>query len=256
MALSTQLIVVKDETTAGMLSPTELFNLAWGLNYQAQFHYGRSPWVERGLAPRGHVQLLPKGATAPSDAWTIYLQDISDEPGALGYHEDQGFKSTPHSARALTAHGMPYSKVFVQTARTDGVEASEVASHEMLEMLVDPWVADESEVRKVLNEQDKNYYIVEVGDPVQGNGYDVGAPEGRTTGVIVADFAWPRWWGLPQTRKSLSFRKSVKNEFEVAPEGYMSIAPESNPTQWSQIYGSNKEAAKAAADAYESPGKP
>lgn len=237
-----QLIVVSDETTAGLMQATEVFNLAWALNYQAVYHYGRSPWVEHGYAPAAHVAQLPKGVTPPPEAWPIYLQDVSDQPGALGYHEDQAsktFKSSAHSVRGLSASGTPYSKVFVQTAREADVDPAEVASHEMCEMLVDPYVANESEVRKVLNTKAKEWYIVEVGDPVQGCGYDIGAPEGRTCGVTVADFAWPAWWALAQTRPGFSFRDSVKAPFALAPEGYMSVQPEAGG-EWSQIYGSDR----------------
>ena len=232
-----QLVVVADETTAGSLTATEVFSLSWALNYQAVYQYGRSPWVEHGYAPAAHVAQLPKGVEVPSDAWTIHLLDVSDVEGALGYHEGGLFKSSEHSVRGLSAAGTPYAKVFVQTAREAGVDPAEVASHEMCEMLVDPNVANEAEVRKVLDTEDKEFYIVEVGDPVQGCGYDIGAPEERLCGVTVADFAYPAWWKLAQTRPDMSFRDSVSKPFQIAPEGYMSVAPEAEPTNWTQIYG-------------------
>lgn len=251
--MNSQLVTVQDWTTKA-LAQKEVFNLCWALNYQALYHYGRSPWVQRGYAPPAHVMQLPKGMTPPVDAWNIELLDTSDIEGALGYHEDH-FVSSPHSLRGLSQGGTPFSKVFVQTSKSAGVDPAEVASHELLEMLVDPYVANESEVRKVLNTQTKQFYIVEVGDPVQGCGYDVGAPEGRHTGVTVADFANPGWWGMAQTRPDLSFRRSVSKPFEIAPQGYMSVAPEANPTEWSQIYGSARAKGEAAHKAYDGSGK-
>lgn len=252
--LAGQLVTVQDQTAAG-IDPTALFNWVWALDYQAKYHYGRSPWVQRGYAPPAQVHLLPKGAPVPPGAWPVALLDVSDQPGALGYHEDGAFRSSPHSARAVTASGVPNGKVFVATAREDGIDPCEVVSHEILEMLVDPYVANETEVRKVLDTVAKEFYIVEVGDPVQGNGYDIGAPEGRHCGVTVADFALPAWWEMAQTRPDLSFRDSVKAPFELAPRGYMSVAPEANPTAWTQIYGSARRAAEKAAHAYERPGE-
>lgn len=233
-----QLVTLQDQTSGG-LDPTTLFNWSWALNYQAIYHYGRSPWVERGYAPPAQVHLLPKGMAVPAGAWNIALLDVSDTEGALGYHEDQAFGSSPHSSRHLTATGTPYSKVFVQTAQSAGVDPCEVASHEMLEMLVDPYVANEAEVRKVLNKAAKEFYIVEVGDPVQGFGYDLGAPEGRHCGVTVADFAYPAWWGMAQSRPDMSFRDAVSSAFQIGPQGYMSVQPEAGG-EWSQIYGQAK----------------
>src|SRR2546430_12799717 len=124
--MKSQLITVQDATSEGVLSPKQLFNIAWSLNYQAAYHYGRSPWVEHGYAPPGHVSLMPKGMHPPEGAWNLILLDTSDEQGTLGYHEDEA------------GSDIPFAEVFVKTSRQDGVDPCEVASHEMLEMLVDP----------------------------------------------------------------------------------------------------------------------
>jgi hypothetical protein len=220
--LASQLLTVEDKTSEGTLSPTRLRDIVWSLNYQALYHYGRSPWVEHGYAPPAHVVQLPAGAKPPAGAWNIILLDTSNEAGALGYHEDE------------SGTEIPFSDVFVKTAEENGTDAAEVASHEMLEMLVDPDVAN---VRKVLNSAAKQFYIVEVADPVQGCGYDIGAPEGRHAGVTVADFVFPAWFGMAQTRPDLSFRDSIQKPFELAAQGYISVAPEGKPEKWSQIFG-------------------
>lgn len=203
----------------------------WSLNYQALYHYGRSPWVEHGYAPPAHVVQLPEGAAPPVGAWNLILlddtpqADNSPEGETLGYHEDEA------------GNDIPYSDVFVKTAEKDGVDPSEVASHEMLEMLVDPQVANP---RKTLNSEAKELYIVEVADPVEGCGYDLGAPEGRHLGVTVADFVFPAWFGMAQTRPDLSFRDSITKPFELAPQGYISVAPEANPEDWSELRGADR----------------
>lgn len=222
-----QLITIEDQTSEGTLTPKELFNLSWSLGYQASFHYNRSPWVEHNYAPAAHVAQLPAGAKPPEGAWNLILQDNSSEAGTLGYHEDEAGTQ------------IPVAYAFVLTAREDGVDPAEVASHEMLEMLVDPNVTNESEVRKVLNPTAKEWVIVEVGDPVEGCGYDIGAPENRPCGVVVADFALPAWWRMPQTRPDLSFRDSVKAPFELAKGGYISVMPEAGG-EWSQVYGESR----------------
>jgi hypothetical protein len=221
-----QLITVEDRTSPDVLSAKELFNLVWSLNYQLRFHYGRSPWVNAERAPEAEVALLPHDASGvvkpPPGAWNLILLDTSDQAGALGYHED------------VEGTTVPVSEVFVQTAREDGVSATEVASHEALEMLVDP---DVNKVRTA--RYDGKLYIMEVCDPVQGCSYDIGAPEGRKTGTLVSDFYLPAGFGLPQPHDphSMSFCRSVQMPFQLAPKGYISVAPEDEPENWSLIFG-------------------
>jgi hypothetical protein len=223
--LASQLLTVEDKTE-GTLTPKQLFNIVWSLNYQALYHYGRSPWVEHGYAPPAHVVQLQAGTPPPVGAWNIILLNTSPEAGTLGYHEDEAGNS------------IPYSDVFVKTAGEDGVDPAEVASHEMLEMLVDPQVANP---RKVLNSETQQFYIVEVADPVEGCGYDLGAPEGRHVGVTVADFVFPAWFGMTQTRPDLSFRDSISKPFSLAAQGYISVAPEASPENWSELRGDDRD---------------
>jgi hypothetical protein len=136
--------------------------------------------------------------------------------------------------------------VFVETAREDGVDPAEVLSHEALEMIVDPDVETSSQVRKVLKKDTKEWYIVELGDPVEGRGYDVGAPEGHVTGIIVADFVYPLWFKLGQTRPSTSFCEEhilspALKPFELASTGYQIVAPEDEPDNWTDIFGEGRD---------------
>jgi hypothetical protein len=250
-------LVVSDQTG---LEPRVLFNAVWSLNYQAFYHYNRSPWVEHGYCePCAGVHVLPTGVPAPTDAWSIELLATSDQEGALGYHEDFGAKtSSPHSTRGLDANETPLAKVFLQTSEEAGVAWTEVASHEMLEMLVDPYVVDESRLRKYLNTAAKEWYVAEVGDPVQEQGYDVGFPEGHTTNVVVSNFAYPGWWAQEQRRLATSFCSDKESwhgappdsnlaPFALAPGGYMSVAPEAEPENWSQIFGARHAADRTQA---------
>lgn len=253
--LSPQLITVQD-SSKGLLSPKQLFQLCWALNRQAVFHFGRSPWVERQYASPIYVAQLPEGVSPPPNSWNINLLGESDQPGALGYHDDvhgntrfgsRVGESGLHSVR-VEDKGWPESHVFVTTARTDGVDPCAVASHEMTEMAVNPYVLRPQDVRKALDKATKQFWIVEVGDPVQGNDYDVLLPEGKHSGVMVSDFAWPRLFGLAQDRADFSFRDAVKAAFTLAGEGYMNVAPESEPENWTPIYGEHAPHRKDADD--------
>jgi hypothetical protein len=216
---ASQLITVENQSKA--LTPAELFNLVWAVNHEVLFHYGRSAWVTSGAAPHGHVVSLPAGVAPPAGAWNLILMDHSDQQGALGYHEDQN------------GSGIPYAEVLVADAVTDGSTASAVASHEALEMLVDP---DVNQVKAQRRTGTQEVYIVEVCDAVQGNDYDVGAPEIRSTGMNVADFCLPSRWTMQPASAPYSFRDSVQNPWELAPQGYISVAPAASPGAWTQMY--------------------
>lgn len=272
-ALQAVTIAIVNGTKKGFTAK-QLKDLVWSQRYQALYHYNRSPWVERGYsAPIADVVLVDSKHPAPAGAWLVELLDVSTEPGALGWHEDvsKASKVGPagvHSARGKdAATEVPKAVVFCKTSRDDGVAPGEVASHEICEMIVDPWVMVESEIRVYPNPADGYEYIGEVGDPVQGRGYDVGAPEGRPCGVpeaIVADLAYPGWWGQPQRRAATCFcddQEAWKTlppveriaPFTLATAGYMSRRKPGGG--WEQIYGSSKAKAEAAAHAFERPGE-
>lgn len=218
-----QLITIEDKTTPGTLTPQEYFNGVWAVNYQVMFHYGRSPWVNQGLAPPCHLMFLPKDTPPPLGAWNIILLDTADQAGALGWHDDG-------------SNNIPYAEVFVKTSREDGATWTSVLSHEAIEMACDPFV-DPKKVRTVTH--NGYVYIVEACDAVQGCDYDVGDPENRKVGVTVSDFCLPSWWklGLSGPSSKMSFRSSVASPFELAQQGYISRAPEGTPDNWEQIFG-------------------
>ncbi len=229
MTLQSQLITVENQQT--VLSPKDVFNLVWAVSYQLNFHYGRSPWVTDGYAPHAHAQLLPAGVKPPAGAWNLILLDTTDQAGALGYHDD------------ATGTGIPFSDVFCKTALDDGATPSSVASHEALEMVVDPSVTSP---RVETNPADGKQYIVELADAVERNDYDVGEPEGRTTGTMVSDFCYPAWWGMKQTGSTqFSYRRAVSAPFTLAPQGYISWCPAGanpgDPSVWQQTFGAQQD---------------
>lgn len=227
-----QLVTVDNQTSKGTIAPQELFNLVWALDYQAHYHYGRSPWVNAERAPQAQVVALPEGAKPPVGAWNLILLDTTDQEGALGYHDD------------VEGTEIPYTDVFVKTAREYGDSPSAVASHELLEMLVDPYVNKPRTARHA-----GKLYIMEICDAVQGEDYDVGEPQGVKTGTMVANFVNPAYYGLPQPADphAMSFRPGeIVVPFSIAKEGYISTAPEDDPTNWTPEFGEHKRALLAA----------
>jgi hypothetical protein len=209
-------VYVVNEST--LLNDTQAWSLSWALDYQARFHFGRSGWRSDA-----RVMFVPGGANAkiPAGGWILHLLDTADVQGALGYHDEDNKE-------------VPYGRVFVKTSQQDGQQPSEVASHELLEMLVDEHVND-----SCLTGDSKRLYAKEVGDPCQGNGYDVGAPESRVTGVIVADFALPNWFdGNTKPDQPTTYRGSLKGPFTLGSQGYVSFIDMTNPQQgWQQSLG-------------------
>lgn len=125
--------------------------------------------------------------------------DNADQAGALGYHD-------------VTAHGDPVGKVFCKTTIDDGASWTVCFSHELLEMLADPWVMACSQVGS-------RFYAQEVCDAVEDDalGYRIG-------NTLVSDFVKPTWFLPSVTTVSggRSFGGHVTKALELAKGGYIS----------------------------------
>ena len=73
------------------------------------------------------ISFVPKGQTPAEDAWQIIIADDSTQIGALGLHE-------------LTSQGFPIGFAFAKTDIADKTSWTVTASHELWEMLGDPWI--------------------------------------------------------------------------------------------------------------------
>jgi hypothetical protein len=156
-------------------------------------------------------QFVPKGVQPhPADWWLVFLDD-SDQAGALAYHD-------------LTAAGLPIGKVFCKTLLADKASISVGASHECLEMAVDPWLNSAA--------QDANnvFWSLEVGDPCEAEEYAY-----RIGDVLVSDFVTPDWFGHPFAQGPLDHTGHVKKNFEVLSGGYAQRYD--NNSGWVQVTG-------------------
>src|SRR5712664_1196126 len=145
-------------------------------------------------------------------AWAMVFLDNADQPGALAYHD-------------LTPGGLPLSKVFVKTTLADGELVSVSASHELVEMLVDPAIN-----MMTTGPDPKVMYAYESADPVEALSFNV-------NGIAMSDFVYPAYF--EDFRKTGSVRfdhlNKINKPFQILSGGYQIIYKNGKR---SQIFGS------------------
>ena len=129
--------------------------------------------------------------------WALAFLDKSDEPGDEGYHD-------------LTPDGFPLSKVFVKTTLANKDTVSVCASHELVEMLVDP-----ANNMMTTGPNPNSMYAYETADPVEELSFKV-------NGIPMSDFVYPSYFEVFRKPGSVEFDRmgKVKKPFEILPGGY------------------------------------
>jgi hypothetical protein len=133
-------------------------------------------------------------------AWAIVFLDNADQPGALAYHD-------------LTPDGLPESKVFVKTTLDDHEVVSVSASHELVEMLVDP-----ATNMMTTGPDAKTIYAYESADPVESLFFDV-------QGMSMSDFVYPSYFETFHKTGSVKFDHLDKVSVPVQREMERSRSP-------------------------------
>lgn len=154
------------------------------------------------------LSFLPKQQSLPAGWWQLLIVDDPDQAGALGYHE-------------LSAQGTPLGKVFAKLDAQAGSSWTVTASHELLEMLADPWI------NTCVHGDDSRIYALEVADAVEADAYGY-----LIDGVEVSDFVTPRWFEAAVAGDRFSFKGTVTKPLELAPGGYISVL---GADGWTQI---------------------
>ena len=170
-------------------------------------------YVDNLVAPVwGTSAKIVKTTDFKKGAWAIVFLDNADQPGALAYHD-------------LTPEGLPESKVFVKTTLDNGDLVSVSASHELVEMLVDP------AINLMTTGPDRRLvYAYESADPVEALSFDV-------DGIQMSDFVYPSYFEDFHAPGSVQFdqQKKVKKPFQILAGGYQIIFKNG---KWQQIFGS------------------
>jgi hypothetical protein len=154
------------------------------------------------------VQLLQNDRRIPTGIWPVFLV-AKLPPGEGGVHLDK--------------NNQPYALVI---GTTDSEDWTIDASHETIEMLVDPAgnrmqtsQAIKIEGDGVADNAGQFSYLVEACDPCEGNQYAYGIH-----GVAVSDFITPHFYDPVATRGTrYSFAGHVERPRQVLPGGYISF---------------------------------
>lgn len=179
-----------------VLGDEQVKAIAAALQKQVSQDFGPAWALDCFVSPFG------KGEPVPADWWQLVFADDSDQAGALGYHE-------------LAGADRPQGFVFARTDQKYGLQSSVTASHELLEMLADPWVEATALHQRSATEGD--VYSLEVCDPVED--YSLGY---AIDGVRVSDFVLPAYF-RDGARGPYDFRQALKLPFTLARGGYISI---------------------------------
>jgi hypothetical protein len=189
-------IVLTDQTAGGVVPPGQLQQIADALQQQ----------VDNDFAPvwgaRADISALAAGDAIPHGAWPVNVVD-SLSPDESGVHLDD--------------QGQPYAQA------VNGPDLSIAISHEVLEMLADPWGN-----RLTLGlDMDANFpdrqvfYLVEVCDPCEATNYSIG-------GVQVSDFVYPSFYDAKGVAP-FDFRGTLTGPLKVPQHCYISWI---DPADW------------------------
>lgn len=155
--------------------------------------------VDRDLGPiwgvAARITALAKGGSIPKTSWPIKI--VNKPVGGLGIHLDK--------------RGKPYAQV------KDTPDWSTTASHELIEMLVDPLghrFVNAKDIASNTNGRRVNY-LVEVGDPCEMYDHKIG-------GVVVSDFILPDYYDTSVRGSRVDFLGKLAGPLDVPAGGYIS----------------------------------
>jgi hypothetical protein len=165
------------------------------------------------------VQYLPNAKKIPPGVWPVKLVK-SLPPGEGGFHLDK--------------HNQPYAEVI---ANPGDDSWSVDASHETIEMLVDPYgnrmqssIAIEIVSETIEDGTGQFNYLVEACDPCEANNYGY-----EIQGILVSDFITPHFYDPVTTSGTrYSFTGAVTKPRAILPGGYISFVNQGND-EWQQI---------------------
>lgn len=170
-------------------------------------------FVDEHVAPvwGTRAKLIRTKALVPGK-WAMVLLDDADHAHALAYHD-------------LTPDGLPLAKVFVKTTLMNKDLVSVSASHELVEMLVDPSIN-----LVTTRTGSKLVYGYESADPVE----ELNFPINR---IPMTNFVYPTYFEAFHKPGSVRFDHlgKINKPFQIHAGGYLGVYKKG---KWIQIFGS------------------
>lgn len=201
--MHTQLALVSETNALGV---SELTRVSAALQKQ----------VLRDLAPiweiSASVDAFADLEDVPTGYWPVIVRDDIGVPGAAGIHLDQD--------------GQPFALVQYSNRWTL------TASHEVLEMLVDPLGDKLTPSQSIKPDQGRVEYLVEVCDPSEDFDYSY-----TVNGIRMSDFYTPAFFDpVPAASVRYSFTDAVKAPKQVLAGGYLSWLDPVTSHWWQQKF--------------------
>jgi hypothetical protein len=182
-------------------------------------------YVDDHVAPVwGTPAKLVKGSNFEKGTWAMVFLDNADQVTG------RGTKLADHD---LTPEGLPLAKVFVSTAILNGEFVSVAASHELVEMLVDPAINMMATGPHSAGLGKSNVmYAYESADPVEELSFKV-------KGVPMCNFVYPTYFEAYHKPNSIQFdhMKNIARPFQILSGGYQIMF---KGGKWSALHGSPK----------------
>ena len=174
--------------------------------------------VTRDLAPIWDVSATVDAFAKPQDVppgyWPMFVRDDIGIPGAAGIHEDK--------------NGQPFALITAGDLDTWSL----TASHEVIEMLVDPFGNRLVSGDSPMEGQGRVSFLVEPGDPSEAAEFAY-----SVNGILVSDFYTPHFFDpVAASGVRYSFTVAIKEPRQVLRGGYLSWKDAATDHWWQEIF--------------------
>jgi hypothetical protein len=187
-------------------SPSDVARVAAALQRQAARDFGPS-WRVTAT-----VDAFPRLDDVPVGYWPMIVERDIHTPGAAGVHED--------------SNGQPFALI----AMSDSWSLT--ASHEMLEMLADPFGKRVIPGRSPKRGQGRVEFLVEVCDPCEADEFAY-----TVNDILVSDFYTPRFFDPHRSDGCrYSFTGAIKEPRQILRGGYISWHDPVSDHWWQQTW--------------------
>jgi hypothetical protein len=142
-------------------------------------------------------------------ALPIYILDDSDQAQALGYHD-------------VSTDWKPFARVFAKTDQKYGLKWTVTLSHELLELIADPWCNSAVQI------SNSAFVALEVCDPVESDDQAQ-----IINGVPLSNWVYPEWFDGTNKTGPFDRMGRLQKPLALTHGGYVSVW--NTGKGWSQV---------------------